>query len=187
MVTIREAVARLISFFRKDQGDREFDEELAAHIEMATADHIRDGLTPPEARRRALARRSRLGARVDERRQERLVGGVAALAGIFAVLGPARARTHAREAPPRGLYEGRGRRLPGPGQRRRVHGRRALRQRRRRRLLGRVAEARRHCALDGPFLAIALAGAAKDRDQLAVGTAADGGKESGGARLLRGA
>ena len=56
MVTIREAVARLISFFRKDHSDREFDEELAAHIEMATADHIRDGLTAPEARRRALAR-----------------------------------------------------------------------------------------------------------------------------------
>jgi hypothetical protein len=56
MVTLREAVARLVSFFRKDQLDRELDQELAAHIEMATTDHIRDGLTPPEARRRALAR-----------------------------------------------------------------------------------------------------------------------------------
>jgi predicted permease len=56
MVTIREAVGRLISFFRKDQRDREFDQELAAHIEMATAEHIHDGFTPPEARRRALAR-----------------------------------------------------------------------------------------------------------------------------------
>lgn len=56
MVTIREAVARLVSFFRKDQRDREFDQELAVHIEMATTDHIREGLTAPEARRRALAR-----------------------------------------------------------------------------------------------------------------------------------
>ena len=56
MVTIREAVARLVSFFRKDDRDREFDQELTAHIEMATADHIREGLPAAEARRRALAR-----------------------------------------------------------------------------------------------------------------------------------
>lgn len=56
MVNIREAVARLVSFFRKDQRDREFDQELASHIEMATADHIREGVTPTEARRQALAR-----------------------------------------------------------------------------------------------------------------------------------
>ncbi len=56
MVTIREAFARLVSFFRKDDRDREFDQELAAHIEMATADHIREGLPAAEARRRALAR-----------------------------------------------------------------------------------------------------------------------------------
>lgn len=56
MVTIREAAARLVSFFRKDRLDRDLDQELAAHIEMATADHLREGLTAPEARRRALAR-----------------------------------------------------------------------------------------------------------------------------------
>ncbi|HEY7292798.1 MAG TPA: ABC transporter permease [Vicinamibacterales bacterium] len=56
MVTVREAIARLVSFFRKDQRDREFDQELATHLEMATADHIREGLASPEARRRALAR-----------------------------------------------------------------------------------------------------------------------------------
>jgi len=56
MVTIREAFGRLISFFRKDQRDRDLDQELDAHVEMATADYIRDGFMPPEARRRALAR-----------------------------------------------------------------------------------------------------------------------------------
>lgn len=56
MVTIREAVARLVSFFRKDQRDRELDQELAAHVEMATADHMQQGLTPDEARRKTLAR-----------------------------------------------------------------------------------------------------------------------------------
>jgi hypothetical protein len=56
MVTIREAVARLVSFFRNDQRDRDFDQELAVHIEMATTDHIREGFTATEAHRRALAR-----------------------------------------------------------------------------------------------------------------------------------
>ncbi len=56
MVTLREAVARLVSFVRKDDRDREFDQELTAHIEMATADHLREGLPAAEARRRALAR-----------------------------------------------------------------------------------------------------------------------------------
>jgi predicted permease len=56
MANIREAVARLVAFLRKDQRDREFDQELATHVEMATADHIREGLTPAEARRKALAR-----------------------------------------------------------------------------------------------------------------------------------
>ena len=54
--TIREAVARLVSFFRKGQRERDFDEELAAHIEMATTEHMRDGLPAAESRRRALAR-----------------------------------------------------------------------------------------------------------------------------------
>lgn len=36
MVTFREAVARLISFCRKDHRDREFDREIATHIDMAS-------------------------------------------------------------------------------------------------------------------------------------------------------
>ena len=56
MVTIREALGRLVSFFRKDQRDQDLAQELDAHVEMATADYIHDGFTPQEARRRALAR-----------------------------------------------------------------------------------------------------------------------------------
>lgn len=56
MVTLREALGRLISFFRKDQRDQDLAQELDAHVEMATADYIRDGFSPQEARRRALAR-----------------------------------------------------------------------------------------------------------------------------------
>lgn len=80
MVTIREAVARLVSFLRKEQRDREFDEELAAHIEMATADHIRDGLTPPDARRRALAR---LGGVEPAKQLHRETRGMPVLDGLL--------------------------------------------------------------------------------------------------------
>jgi hypothetical protein len=51
MTTLRRAGARLVSFFRKRELDREFDEELAAHIEMAAQDHLRHGMTREEARR----------------------------------------------------------------------------------------------------------------------------------------
>src|ERR1700733_158626 len=54
MTTPRQAWARLLSFFRKHELDREVGEELAAHIELATQDHIRQGMSLPEARRRAL-------------------------------------------------------------------------------------------------------------------------------------
>jgi putative ABC transport system permease protein len=54
MTGLRLAWARLGSFFRKRELDREFDEELAAHLELATQDHVRQGMSLPEARRLAL-------------------------------------------------------------------------------------------------------------------------------------
>jgi putative ABC transport system permease protein len=53
MTTLREACARGLSFFRKQKLDLELDEELAAHIELATEEHIRQGMGLPEARRLA--------------------------------------------------------------------------------------------------------------------------------------
>ena len=53
MNTLREACARVHSFFRKQKLDLELDEELAAHIELATEDHVRQGMSLPEARRLA--------------------------------------------------------------------------------------------------------------------------------------
>ncbi|HYE87436.1 MAG TPA: ADOP family duplicated permease [Vicinamibacterales bacterium] len=80
MVTIREAAARLVSFFRQDQRDQEFDQELAAHIEMATADHIRGGVPPEEARRRALAK---LGGIEPAKQLHRETRGIPALDGVL--------------------------------------------------------------------------------------------------------
>jgi predicted permease len=53
MTTLRQACLRLVAFFRKPELDREFDEELAAHVEPATQDHLRRGMSLPEARRLA--------------------------------------------------------------------------------------------------------------------------------------
>lgn len=46
--------ARWAGFLRPGDGARDFDEEIEAHLEMATEDHIRRGLSPREARRRAI-------------------------------------------------------------------------------------------------------------------------------------
>ena len=45
---------RLVSFCRQQALDHEFDEELAAHIELATEEHVRQGMTVSDARRLAL-------------------------------------------------------------------------------------------------------------------------------------
>jgi len=80
MVTLREAVARLISFFRKNQRDREFDQELAAHLDMATADYLREGLRADESRRRAMAR---LGGIEPTKQLHRETRGMPALDGVL--------------------------------------------------------------------------------------------------------
>jgi predicted permease len=48
--------ARIFSFFRKRDRDREFDAELAAHIELAMDDYMGQGLSAEDARRMALLR-----------------------------------------------------------------------------------------------------------------------------------
>ncbi|MFA5263775.1 MAG: ABC transporter permease [Opitutaceae bacterium] len=46
-------LARLRAIFTKPALDADFDQELAQHLEAATADNIRAGMTPDEARRQA--------------------------------------------------------------------------------------------------------------------------------------
>ena len=54
MTNVRQAVARVVSFLCKKKLDWEFGEELAAHIDLATQDYLRRGVSPAEAHRRAL-------------------------------------------------------------------------------------------------------------------------------------
>jgi predicted permease len=56
MDPLREALNRIRSFFRKDPLDRELNEEMASHLEMATEENIRRGMSPEQARREALLR-----------------------------------------------------------------------------------------------------------------------------------
>jgi putative ABC transport system permease protein len=56
MRTIHEVVSRLLSVFRKTKLDREFDEELSAHIDLLTERNRQRGLPADEARRQAVLR-----------------------------------------------------------------------------------------------------------------------------------
>ena len=51
---LRAALARIAGVFTKDRADDELREELQAHIDMATAENVRRGMQPEEARRRAM-------------------------------------------------------------------------------------------------------------------------------------
>jgi predicted permease len=49
-------MARVGAFFRKEPLDRELEEEVASHIAMATEDNLRNGMSPEEARRKAMVK-----------------------------------------------------------------------------------------------------------------------------------
>jgi predicted permease len=54
MPTIRGLATRLRAIVRRGSAERELDEELRFHIDMETAKHVRAGLDPADARRRAV-------------------------------------------------------------------------------------------------------------------------------------
>jgi len=53
---MRTLLANITALFRKRELDRDLDQELAVHLDLATEDNIRRGLSPQEARRDALVR-----------------------------------------------------------------------------------------------------------------------------------
>ena len=54
MRQLRALFARLVGVFTKNRADDDLKEELQAHLEMETAEYIRRGMAPDEARRQAL-------------------------------------------------------------------------------------------------------------------------------------
>ena len=52
-MSLRRLANRWLALIRKDRLDRELDDEVLAHLELAEQDGIARGLTPEEARREA--------------------------------------------------------------------------------------------------------------------------------------
>ena len=72
MSTLRSAIARLKGFLTGNSAaDDDARAELEAHLEMETAEHIRRGMSPGEARRQALLSAGGLSAAVDAVRDQR--------------------------------------------------------------------------------------------------------------------
>jgi hypothetical protein len=77
---MKQTWARAISMFRKRKLDRELDEELRSHIELATEDYIRRGMPPADARSLARVKLGSIEASKDAHRDSR---GIAWLETLF--------------------------------------------------------------------------------------------------------
>jgi predicted permease len=73
---LRERCARIRAFFRTNDLDRDFDEELQSHVAMLSEDNVRRGMTREEARRAALIR---VGGAASLRERHREARGLPAL------------------------------------------------------------------------------------------------------------
>lgn len=54
MESLRTLLSRLLALFHRNRLDRDLDEELSAHIELATEENLRQGMPPEQARTSAL-------------------------------------------------------------------------------------------------------------------------------------
>ncbi len=91
---LRAWLLRVLGVVRPRGGEQDFAEELQSHIDLHTADNIRAGMTPDEARRRALAKLGSVAAVQEAQRDRR---GLPALESIaqdlrYAIRGLARTR-----------------------------------------------------------------------------------------------
>jgi predicted permease len=69
--SIREAFNRFRSFFRCEELDREVNEEMASHLEMAVEENLRGGMSAEEARRQALVRFGGVQQALEQHRESR--------------------------------------------------------------------------------------------------------------------
>ena len=74
--SLRSALARMRAFANKPVRDADLDQELASHLDFATEENLRRGLSPQEARRQALVR---FGGVQQSREQQRAARGLPAL------------------------------------------------------------------------------------------------------------
>lgn len=80
MATLRQLAARLRALFRGGNLDRDFAQEMQAHLDMAIEDNIRAGMTPDDARRQASIR---LGGATSLQSRHRDVRGFRALDDLW--------------------------------------------------------------------------------------------------------
>ena len=71
MSRIRGTVARIAGIFRRNEADDDLRSEMEAHIEMETAENIRRGMQPNEARRQAILASGGLTQAVEAVRDQR--------------------------------------------------------------------------------------------------------------------
>src|SRR5262245_39346690 len=68
---LRGWLMRLCSFFHREQREREFVEELESHLAMHIEDNLRAGMSPEEARRRALIKLGGVALTQESHREQR--------------------------------------------------------------------------------------------------------------------
>ena len=73
---LRQMLYRILSLFRGEQMDKELDAEMAAHLELAAEENVRNGMSAEEARRAAL---THFGGTQQAKEQHRDTRGIAAL------------------------------------------------------------------------------------------------------------
>jgi macrolide transport system ATP-binding/permease protein len=78
--SLRETSNRVRSFLNKEQRDRELDEELSSHLDLAVEDNVAHGMTAAEARRQALIR---FGGVQQARERQRAARGLPWLDGLL--------------------------------------------------------------------------------------------------------
>lgn len=78
-VSLREMLARLVSFAKRQERDDEFQEELNAHLQIATDEYRRRGVSAEEARRKALINLGGAAALKELHRDTRGMAGVASV------------------------------------------------------------------------------------------------------------
>src|ERR1700722_3907099 len=71
MSALQRACARLVSLFRREALDREFDEEAQSHLDLAVEDYVRRGMPEAEARRLARLKFGAVEASKDAHRDAR--------------------------------------------------------------------------------------------------------------------
>ena len=68
---LRSALARILGVFNKDSADDDLRAEFESHLEMETAEYIRRGMSPDEARRTALMASGGLSQAAEAVREQR--------------------------------------------------------------------------------------------------------------------